>query len=365
MTNRFVRLLCVSTLMFVVVLIALSATSSAQVGFTVRFGPPPLPIYEQPLLPDEGYMWAPGYWAFDNDYDDYYWVPGTWVQAPEPGYYWTPGYWGWGGDGFMFHEGYWGPRVGYYGGINYGYGYFGEGYQGGRWDNGRFFYNRAANNVPNVRYVYETTVINNYYGNTRVSYNGGEGGVNAHPRPEDEAAEHERHIPPVAAQAQQVQVARRDPELRASENRGRPPVAATPKPGEFKDHAVPAKEAGGTYTPRPNGNAGRPNGNPAERNAEQPDNRPADRPADNAGDRNAARPNGNPSAARPDDIGRPKNVYHPKDLPPREQPAPQRRPRFRHVEELWGGTAVDQRQSTQGLVVQDRPEGDAASRRIE
>ena len=48
-------------------------------------------------------------------------------MAPEVGFLWTPGYWGWGGDGFVFYEGYWGPQVGFYGGINYGFGYFGDG----------------------------------------------------------------------------------------------------------------------------------------------------------------------------------------------------------------------------------------------
>ncbi|HEY6387616.1 MAG TPA: hypothetical protein VIX91_18220 [Candidatus Acidoferrum sp.] len=55
-------------------------------------------------------------------------------MAPEIGYLWTPGYWGWSDNGYLFHHGYWGTQVGFYGGINYGYG--GHGYDGGRWDNG-------------------------------------------------------------------------------------------------------------------------------------------------------------------------------------------------------------------------------------
>src|SRR5713226_2625898 len=126
-------------LLFAFAVLAMSTASFAQVGIAITFAPPALPIYEQPLCPGEGYLWTPGYWAFDYDFDDYYWVPGTWVLAPEIGFLWTPAYWAWGGDRFIFYEGYWGPRVGFYGGISYGYGYFGEGYQGGRWDNGRFF----------------------------------------------------------------------------------------------------------------------------------------------------------------------------------------------------------------------------------
>jgi WXXGXW repeat (2 copies) len=55
--------------------------------------PPPLPVYDQPPIPGPGYLWTPGYWDWSDDADDYYWVPGTWVEPPEPGYLWTPGYW--------------------------------------------------------------------------------------------------------------------------------------------------------------------------------------------------------------------------------------------------------------------------------
>src|ERR1700745_4276988 len=96
----------VRSLFFALLLLVFSAAAFAQVGITVSFGPPPLPVYEQPLCPGDGYIWVPGYWAYDTDYDDYYWVPGTWVEAPEVGYLWTPGYWGWGGEGFIFHEGF-------------------------------------------------------------------------------------------------------------------------------------------------------------------------------------------------------------------------------------------------------------------
>ncbi len=44
-------------------------------------------------FPGDGYVWTPGYWAWGDDIQDYYWVPGTWVPAPEPEYLWTPGYW--------------------------------------------------------------------------------------------------------------------------------------------------------------------------------------------------------------------------------------------------------------------------------
>ena len=246
----------VRSLLFALVVLAMSAASFAQVGISIRIGPPALPVYEQPLCPAEGYIWTPGYWAYDYDYAGYYWVPGTWVLAPEPGFFWTPAYWGWGGDRFIFHEGYWGPRVGFYGGINYGYGYFGNGYEGGRWDRGRFFYNRSVNNVnvTNIHNVYNTTIVNNTTVVNRVSYNGGNGGINVRPTREEEAAERERHIPPVAAQTQHMRAAQGDPQFRASVNRGRPAVAASPRPGVFNERGVvPAREAGAPFNnvPRP------------------------------------------------------------------------------------------------------------------
>jgi YXWGXW repeat-containing protein len=244
----------IRSLLITLAIVASSLASFAQIGISVRFGPPAIPVYEQPLCPGDGYLWTPGYWAYGDD-DGYFWVPGTWVLAPEPGFLWTPGYWGWGGDAFIFHEGFWGPTIGFYGGINYGFGYFGNGFEGGRWEGDHFFYNRAVMNVnvTNIHNVYNTTVVNRMDGN-RVSYNGGEGGVSARPTPQEEAAANGRHIGPIAAQQQHVQMARSNPELRASTNQGRPRIAATARATDFKEGAMPAKEAGAPYH-APAGNA--------------------------------------------------------------------------------------------------------------
>jgi len=231
--------------------LSMPVSSAAQIaiGVTVAFPPPDLPVYAQPVCPGPNFLWTPGYWAWDPDFDDYYWVPGTWVLAPESGFFWTPGYWAWGGNGFVFYGGYWGPVVGFYGGINYGYGYFGQGYEGGRWEGGNFFYNRSINNlnVTVIHNVYNTTVVNER-NVTRVSYNGGNGGIEARPTPEQERAAHERHIPPVADQQQHLQAARSNPQLRASQNHGKPPVAATPRPAAFSEQGVvSAREAGAVH----------------------------------------------------------------------------------------------------------------------
>src|SRR5260370_5851270 len=130
---RFIRTL-LFTLLFTLVMLSMSAASFAQigVGVVVSCAPPPLPVYEQPFCPNEGYIWTPGFWAYGDDFDDYYWVPGTWVLAPEVGFLWTPGYWGWGGEGFVFYNGYWGPVVGFYGRITHGSRPFCEGYSSNR-----------------------------------------------------------------------------------------------------------------------------------------------------------------------------------------------------------------------------------------
>jgi hypothetical protein len=230
-----------SLLLATAAVLFLCSASFAQVGISVTIAPPVLPVYEQPVCPGDGYIWTPGYWAWA---DDYYWVPGTWVLAPEVGFFWTPCWWGWGGAAFIFHEGYWGPTIGFYGGINYGFGYFGHGYVGGRWDHGHFFYNTAVNRV-------DVNVIHNTYNKrvsetvNRVSYNGGRGGINAHPTSQEEAAAHDRHISPVAAQTEHAEAARNDPRQRLSANHGEPPVTATARPGAFGDRAVAPRGGGG------------------------------------------------------------------------------------------------------------------------
>ena len=246
------------------------AVAQIAVGITVGFAPPDLPVYEQPICPGDGYLWTPGFWAWDDDIGDYYWVPGTWVLAPEPGFFWTPGYWAWGGSGFIFNEGYWGPIVGFYGGVYYGYGYFGHGFEGGRWENDHFFYNQAVTNVnvTVVHNVYKTTI--NETNITRVSYNGGNGGITARPTVEEERAAHEQHVAPVPAQRQHIQAARSDPRLRASANHGKPPIAATQRPGALSGGGVvQAREAGAVHGgPRNTGGGG--GGNAPRPNAMHP-----------------------------------------------------------------------------------------------
>jgi hypothetical protein len=245
------RSLFVSLLLAAVMLAApVASPAEVEVGVSVAFGPPALPVYVQPLCPGPGFIWAPGYWAWDPGFG-YYWVPGLWVLTPFVGALWTPGYWGWRGGVFIWHEGYWGPVVGFYGGINYGFGYTGFGYAGGYWSGGRFFYNRTVNNisVTNVTTVYSKSVGSVHP--SGASFNGGPGGTTARPTSKQLAAAREKRSSLTGAQKHQMQVARADPKQRATINHGRPAVAATTKPGEFKGGVISASRAGAPYKAPP------------------------------------------------------------------------------------------------------------------
>jgi WXXGXW repeat (2 copies) len=238
------------TLLPALLALILPALSMAQISVdvSVNVPPPELPVYDQPPIPADGFIWTPGYWAWDDDVQDYYWVPGTWVPAPQPDYLWTPGYWGVEGAAFLWHAGYWGPQVGFYGGVNYGYGYGGQGYGGGYWQGGHLFYNRSVNNIGsvNVTNVYNKTIINNVTVN-RVSYNGGNG-IHAQPTAAELAVAHGQHLAPTSNQRQQEQAARSNPSLRVSQNGGHPPIAATSRAGAFTGAGVVRARSTGTMS---------------------------------------------------------------------------------------------------------------------
>ena len=237
-------------------LATLPVASEAGVFVSVTIAPPALPVYVQPPMPAPGYMWTPGYWAWDGSY---YWVPGTWVMAPV-GMLWTPGYWGWVNGAYLWNAGYWGPHVGFYGGVNYGFGYGGVGFAGGEWRGGRLFYNRAVTNIgtTNVTNVYNRTVVNNVTVN-HVSYNGGAGGIEARPNAQEIAAARERHVGPIQAQTENRTMASHNNALRASFNGGHPPIAATAHAGTFSGAGVVASR-GATPAGHGRGAAAMPHG---------------------------------------------------------------------------------------------------------
>jgi hypothetical protein len=241
MHSRFLR-----GLIPALVLAALPAISFAAlfVGVSVNVEPPALPVYVQPPCPEPGYLWTPGYWGWNDG--AYYWVPGTWVEPPTVGFLWTPGYWGWAGGNYFWHAGYWGPTVGFYGGVNYGFGYDGVGFAGGYWRGRSFMYNRA---VVHVGPTFVTNVYSRpdaYHGAyAHVGFNGGPGGVVAHATRAQMTAAHEHHVGFTSVQQRQQRMAFANRSLRADYNHGRPPVAATARPGVFRGNGVSAARAAG------------------------------------------------------------------------------------------------------------------------
>jgi hypothetical protein len=220
------------------------AIAQIDLNVTVDTPPPELPVYEQPPLPAPGYIFQPGYWAYGSE--GYFWVPATWVEPPQPGLLWTPGYWGWNGGHYLFNAGYWGATVGYYGGINYGFGYGGLGYEGGYWRGGNFFYNSAVNRFGGVHItnVYVRNVTNVTV--NRFAFNG-PGGVDRRPTPAELQAAREPHVQPTALQIQHVQAAQQNHALLASVNHGRPAITATPRPAAFGGAAAPHAGAPGPH----------------------------------------------------------------------------------------------------------------------
>ena len=125
-----------------------------------------------------------------------------------------------------------------------------------------FAYNTAVMHV-NATVIHNTyvdrTVINNVTVNNRVSYNGGMGGISARPTSAELAAEHEHHIAPTSMQTQHRHAASTNRALLASENHGKPAIAATAKPGEFSAHGVVAARGTTPRTVSSNGTNGHPN----------------------------------------------------------------------------------------------------------
>ena len=183
----------------------LGTQASAAVVFSVGIAPPPIAVFDQPPCPGDGYIWTPGYYQY-GDYG-YYWVPGAWVLPPAPNMLWTPGYWGFEGGKYLWHAGYWGPTVGFYGGINYGNGYFGSGFSGGRWESGVFKHNTAISNVDtrSVHNTYEDRgAIHPVTGTNNHAFNG-KGGITAKPSPEETKAAAAPHQGPTPAQVSHAQ----------------------------------------------------------------------------------------------------------------------------------------------------------------
>jgi len=335
--SRWMRMFMRATLLALLVCV-IPKTSSAAVFISVGFAPPILPVYDQPPCPEDGWLWTPGYWAYGDD--GYYWVPGTWVPAPYEGALWTPGYWGWGSGLYIWHPGYWGPHVGYYGGVNYGFGYMGIGFVGGVWAGREFRYNTAVMHVNTTvihnTYVDRTVVEHNTIVNDRhVAYSGGPGGINHPPTADENRYSHEQHTAPTSYQTRQESSARANVSNYASHNGGHPANVATDRP-----MAGPRNAGGGNpnsaHGPAGAGqtnHGGAPGANPGYSRGSNPGVNPGSRPASN--------PGSNPGAYRPSGGNHPMPESRPapeSHAAPQSRPAPESRPAPQpHAEQPHGG----------------------------
>ena len=245
-------LLCAAVLSSAMILM-LPGHAIAQVDAVVScdVAPPVLPVYAQPPMPEEGYVWTPGYWQWLAA-PGYLWVPGTWgISPPVVNVLRRRLYVGMGRRTSTFSIMVsLGPRVGFYDGVNYGYGYSGSGYQGGRWDGGHFIYNSGVNNFGSVHAsnTYRQNVpVNNA---SRVSYIGGAGAIIAEPNAEERTFQSEAHRPVSEEKNRHITAAVAHPGLIAKTNHGRPQIAATARSAQF--------EAPGVVAPRQSSAGGHP-----------------------------------------------------------------------------------------------------------
>ncbi len=77
-------------------------------GVVVPKSPPNIIEEVPPEEKPEGsnVTWIPGYWAWDDERNDFLWVSGVWRALP-PGRQWVTGYWAKSGTGFQWTSGYW------------------------------------------------------------------------------------------------------------------------------------------------------------------------------------------------------------------------------------------------------------------
>ncbi len=158
---------------------------------------------------------------------------------------WTPGYWGFYGGRYSFYPGHWGLHIGFYGGINYGFGYIGRGYEGGYWNSGRFFYNREYNHLNEriVRNVYRYRANVRGVNAPHVSYRGGDGGVRARPEASERQAWHEPTAPRMNSQVQHAQQYQGNRGQFANTNHGRPATPAVREPLRADRNVQPSVRA--------------------------------------------------------------------------------------------------------------------------
>jgi|SRR5450830_59625 len=88
------------------VLMAPVAQAQVRGSVDIRIGtPPPPPRYERMPPPRRGFVWAPGYWAWDGY--RHVWVQGHWERVRRGYHHYAPPGWRQDRDGWRFNQGGW------------------------------------------------------------------------------------------------------------------------------------------------------------------------------------------------------------------------------------------------------------------
>jgi len=100
--NRKKIKVMIGALCFVVVMAASGLAQNVSIDLSV--GPPPQLPESIPPAHAAGAVWIPGYWYWGGQ--QFLWVDGVWANA-KPGYYWVPARWEQRSATFHFEPGHW------------------------------------------------------------------------------------------------------------------------------------------------------------------------------------------------------------------------------------------------------------------
>lgn len=92
--------------LFLGLMLSLAACGGGPRGAVYVRTPPPPPVAERVVVsPGPGYVWVPGYHAWDGN--AYVWRPGRWDRLPPGRRAWVPGHWVHTRRGWRWVEGHW------------------------------------------------------------------------------------------------------------------------------------------------------------------------------------------------------------------------------------------------------------------
>lgn len=95
--------------------LAFTPAAVAQVNINIGIGtPPPAPIYEAVPAPRPGYVWQPGYWAWDDHGHKHKWKQGKWAKD-RPGYVYESPRWVQASNGWVMQPERWNQGPGDHG----------------------------------------------------------------------------------------------------------------------------------------------------------------------------------------------------------------------------------------------------------